>query len=99
MDEESLEKRLDIFEEQLKRMTQAIITLARVEERQLHHTKELENLYKGQGECFKRLRTVEANLVVNTTKMGTGERFWWILVAAMISTGVGILTYNTFGGK
>ena len=101
MDDEELARRLEMFEAQLEKMAEAVITLARIEERQLSHNREITQLHTNQkeisNEAFKRLRSIEAKLTINTTKMGTGERFWWILITALVATLVSILTIKTFG--
>lgn len=87
-----LEERLEIFEEQLRKMADALVTLARIEERQSYLAKDLDKLQKDQTECFKRLREVESAVDINITKMGTGEKFLWIVVTVTITAIVSTLS-------
>ena len=103
MDGESLEKRLEMFEEQLRKMAEAVITLTRIEERQIQHNKEIGQLHNTQkevsNEAFKRLRAIEANLSINTTKISISDKIWWTTITVILSTTLAyVLKYVLFNG-
>ena len=95
MDDEELSRRIELLEAQLEKLAEAVITLARIEERQLQHNKEIEQIHANQkeisNEAFERLRSIEAKLTINTTKMSISDKVWWMIVTVIISTTLALI--------
>jgi len=101
MDDQYLQQRLDTFErnqmqisDKVDKMADAVLVLARVEERQLNDHQELHELKKGQDKLFDRLRIAESNQAVNTSKMGSGEKVFWRVFGGAVSLAVAIAAWN-----
>lgn len=98
--------RLDRFESnvnsKLEVLTQALIKLARTEEKILSMDREIKELHErsikivsdqiaNSAETTKELNTVKTSVKENSDSMNTISRFFWLVTAALISSGVGII--------
>lgn len=77
--------RLDRIEKKLDNMAEAIVALARMEERMITLFKRMDSLDAEQGNQDKRLRSVESRVGNNGQMLRFGERIFWIVVTAGIA--------------
>lgn len=83
-----LKEKIDSFEMQLSKMTEAIITLAKVEERQLTHSKELDTTKRDIAAIQKDIVNLKVHISSTASKLKMGERAWWLIFAAVLAAGV-----------
>ena len=80
-------KRLDRFESKLDKLADAVLTIARVEERQAQHARTMERIWNSLDALTTRVGNLETLQSKHSTKLGFGERVWWIAASA----GIGLL--------
>jgi len=85
----SIDKRLDKFEQKLDKLAEAVLAIARIEERQAQTSRSIERLFTKQEEYDKQFAIINQSLQTNKTKVTIGERLGWIIVTGLIS----LLTY------
>lgn len=80
--------RLDRFEikveEKLDKVGQAMLEIARVEERQTQHSKETAALWKKYDSLAEKFAVLQNSNVANTIKIGFGERVWWAVALLLL---------------
>jgi len=83
------ERRLERVEEKLDKLTEAIVSIARIEERVNTVLKNNERFFARLDKLEIRMERVEKKTSLNQKSLGTAERFIWVLISA----GVGLLFY------
>ena len=77
--------RLERIEKKLDQVGDAIVALARMEERMITMFKRLDSLDSKQGLDSRRLTVVEGNVGTNGQYLRFAERVFWIVIAAGIT--------------
>ena len=77
--------RLERIEKKLDEVGQAIVALARMEERMITLFKRMDNLDAEQGNQDRRLRVVEGRVRNNGQTLRFAERVFWIVVTAGVA--------------
>jgi hypothetical protein len=85
--------RLERIERKLDEVGQAIVALARMEERMITLFKRMDNLDQEQAQHGRRLQLVEGRVGNNGQMLRFAERVFWIVVTA------GVAYAFTIGGK
>ena len=93
-DETHTKEQFRYIREELSKISQALITLAKLEERQVNYTRELNDLKKDVNGVYSRLNVLEAKVGVNITKVGFWEKFLWIIATAVISVFATLVSTN-----
>tara|TARA_R100001377_G_C3181865_1_gene106975 strand:+ start:162 stop:443 length:282 start_codon:yes stop_codon:yes gene_type:complete len=83
--------RLEKIEDKLDKLTEAIVSIARIEERVATVLKQNDRFFVRLDKLETRLDEVETKTATYQSSLVFTERFFWIL----ISTGVGLLAYYT----
>ena len=86
---DSQEQRLEKIEEKLDRLADAVVSIARIEERVATDLRQNDRFFIRMDKIEQRLDDVEAQSDVNSNTGRFIERFMWIVVAA----GIGLLVY------
>ena len=86
---EKHEQRLEKIEEKLDRLADAVVSIARIEERVATVLKQNDRFFIRMDKMEERVDAVENNSNLNTRSFSFVERFLWICV----SSGVGLLVY------
>lgn len=79
------ERRLARIEEKLDEVGQAVIALARMEERMITLFKRMDNLDQDQRMHGRRITLLENKSGVNGQTLRFAERLFWIVVAAGVA--------------
>lgn len=79
------EDRLDRIEKKLDTMAEAIVSLARMEERMVTLFKRMDTYDEAQTQMSERLRKVENNVGSNGQMLRFAERIFWIVVTAGVT--------------
>lgn len=79
------EERLDRIEKKLDTMAEAIVSLARMEERMVTLFKRMDNYDTNQSQMADRLRKIENNVGSNGQMLRFAERLFWIVMAAGVT--------------
>lgn len=79
------EDRLTRIENKLDTMAEAIVSLARMEERMVTLFKRMDTYDTAQGEISKRVGTLEKNVGSNGQTLRFAERIFWIAVSAIVA--------------
>ena len=79
------EERLDRIEKKLDTMAEAIVSLARMEERMVTLFKRMDNYDTTQNQLSERLRKIENNVGSNGQMLRFAERVFWIVVSAGVA--------------
>lgn len=77
--------RLDRIEKKMDAMAEAIVSLARMEERMVTLFKRMDNYDNTQTQMSERLRTIENGVGSNGQMLRFAERLFWIVVAAGVT--------------
>lgn len=77
--------RLDRIEKKLDTMAEAIVSLARMEERMVTLFKRMDTYDANQNQMSERLRTLEGSVGSNGQMLRFAERIFWIVFAAGIA--------------
>ena len=83
------EQRLEKIEEKLDRLADAVVSIARIEERVATVLKQNDRFFIRMDKMEERVDAVENNSNINTRSFSFVERFLWVCV----SSGVGLLVY------
>lgn len=101
-----LNARLDRFENnvnaKLEMLTEALIKLARTEEKIYSIEREIKDLYEKnltttsellntKGNISTELTKIKQEVQDNTRSMNSVSKFFWLVIAALISTGTGVV--------
>ena len=86
---DSQEQRLEKIEEKLDRLADAVVSIARIEERVATVLRQNDRFFIRMDKIEQRLEDVESQSDVNSNTPRFIERFMWIVVAA----GIGLLVY------
>ena len=86
---EKHEQRLEKIEEKLDRLADAVVSIARIEERVATVLRQNDRFFIRMDKIEQRLEDVESQSDVNSNTVRFIERFMWIVVAA----GIGLLVY------
>ena len=81
----SEEQRLERIEKKLDQMSEAIVSLARMEERMVTLFRRMDAYDDRQSEMGKRVETLEKRQGINGQTLRFAERLFWIIAAAGIS--------------
>tara|TARA_R100001530_G_C4222671_1_gene130412 strand:- start:103 stop:390 length:288 start_codon:yes stop_codon:yes gene_type:complete len=81
--------RLEKIEDKLDKLTEAIVSIARIEERVATVLKQNDRFFVRLDKLESRLDEVETKTAAYQNSLAFTERFFWIL----ITTGVGLLAY------
>jgi hypothetical protein len=79
------EARLERIEKKLDEVGQAIVALARMEERMITLFKRMDKLDQEQVQHGRRLQLVEGRVGTNGQTLRFAERVFWIVVSAAIA--------------
>ena len=82
-------RRLTKVEDKLDRLSEAIISIARIEERVATVLKHIDRFFIRLDRLEQRIDVVETNTASQEKALSFTERFFWI----MITAGVGIVVY------
>ena len=80
------ERRLERVEMKIDRLGEALVTMARVEERVTTVLKQTDRFIVRLDSMERRMEDVEIQSSLNKKFVGGGERFLWILITAGITT-------------
>ena len=83
------ERRLERVEEKLDKLTEAIVSIARIEERVNTVLKNNDRFFVRLDKLEVRMEMVENKSALNQKTIGATERFIWIIISAS----VGLLFY------
>jgi len=86
---DSQDQRLEKIEQKIDRLADAVVSIARIEERVATVLKQNDRFFIRMDKMEERVDAVENNSNLNTRSFSFVERFLWICV----SSGVGLLVY------
>ena len=86
---DSQDQRLEKIEQNIDRLADAVVSIARIEERVATVLKQNDRFFIRMDKMEERVDAVENNSNLNTRSFSFVERFLWICV----SSGVGLLVY------
>ena len=88
---EEQSKRLDRIEEKIDKMSEAIISLARAEEKIMSMEKFLHQQAELLVDLTKRIDRVESKVQTNATTVGVINKMFWIVIAGAATAITGML--------
>jgi|TARA_B100001248_G_scaffold73079_1_gene51969 predicted ribosome quality control (RQC) complex YloA/Tae2 family protein len=86
---DSQDQRLEKIEQKIDRLADAVVSIARIEERVATVLKQNDRFFIRMDKMEERVDAVENNSNLNTRSFSFVERFLWVCV----SSGVGLLVY------
>ena len=86
---DSQDQRLEKIEQKIDRLADAVVSIARIEERVATVLKQNDRFFIRMDKMEERVDAVEHNININTRSFSFVERFLWVCV----SSGVGLLVY------
>lgn len=89
-----IKTKLQNMEADLAKMADALVTIARIDERQVSHMRDLNALKKDMDGCFIRLNRIESRISANTAKSNIGEKLLLILITSIISVTITMVVTN-----
>ena len=85
--------RLDRIEEKIDKLSDAIISLARAEEK-IHNLQEhVSNTLSQLGDLDERVRYIESKSLDNEKKLNALSKFFWVIVTAVATAVTGSLAF------
>ena len=84
MDIDDLSRDVNRIEQKVDRLSEAVVALARLDERLAGHIEENRRLGERLERCESAIGTLREEVVSSTVKLGFGERLGWILIAALM---------------
>tara|TARA_B100000242_G_scaffold216313_1_gene157903 strand:- start:221 stop:496 length:276 start_codon:yes stop_codon:yes gene_type:complete len=86
---DSQDQRLEKIEQKIDRLADAVVSIARIEERVATVLKQNDRFFIRMDKMEERVDAVENSSNINTRSFSFVERFLWVCV----SSGVGLLVY------
>lgn len=81
------DQRLNRIENKLDKLAEAVVSLARMEERMITLFNRMGKYEERQDSLEARVDDVETDIVKNGTTLRFAERVFWVVITAAISTG------------
>lgn len=81
----SPDERLSRMEEKLDKLQEAVVALARMEERMVTLFNRMDSYDKEQKNSRERIEALEKNLGLNGATLRFAERIFWIVAAALFT--------------
>ena len=81
------DQRLNRIESKLDKLAEAVVSLARMEERMITLFNRMGKYEERQDSLEARVDDVETDIVKNGTTLRFAERVFWVVITAAISTG------------
>jgi len=81
------DQRLNRIETKLDKLAEAVVSLARMEERMITLFNRMGKYEERQDSLEARVDDVETDIVKNGTTLRFAERVFWVVITAAISTG------------
>jgi chromosome segregation ATPase len=91
------EDRLTRIEEKLDKLSDAIVAIARAEEKLIQLTTITDVLFKKVADVENRLRELESNVNKTQSFIGGASRVFWMFASGLLTAVAGILAYNIWG--
>jgi tetrahydromethanopterin S-methyltransferase subunit G len=88
--DENVSKRLEKLEDKIDKLSEAIIAIARIEERVTTVLKQNDRFIARLDRLEDRVENVEQKAMLNAKGLGMFERIFWIAISAVAS----IIVYN-----
>jgi uncharacterized coiled-coil protein SlyX len=82
------EDRLTRIEQKLDKLSDAVVSLARMEERMVTLFNRMDNYDTNQQKVIDRLTDVEKRLATKTNTVRIGEKIVWIVIGGVVSLAV-----------
>lgn len=79
------EERLTRIEQKLDKLSDAVVSLARMEERMVALFNRMDNYDSNQQKIIERVTELEKKLATKVNTMRIGEKFVWLLIGGVIS--------------
>ena len=89
------DERLTRIEDKLDKLSNAVVTLARMEERMITIFKRMDNFDEQQKHMWDRVRKLDEISASRGQKLHFMERIWWIVLTAAV--GAGFVYMRTLG--
>ena len=86
------EERLGRIEKKLDDLAQAVVGLARMEERMITLFKRMDTYDNAQFKLSERVNELEKSSTKKTAILSVGERLVWLVVGAIVVTFVNLMT-------
>ena len=84
MDIDDLSRDVNRIEQKVDKLSEAVVALARLDERLAGHIEENRRLGERLEICESAIGTLREEIVSSTVKLGFWERLGWILIAALM---------------
>jgi len=81
------EDRLSRIENKLDKLAEAVVSLARMEERMITLFNRMDKYEERQGDLEERIEGVEKSAIKNNHTLRFAERIFWVVITAAVSTG------------
>lgn len=81
------DQRLNRIETKLDKLAEAVVSLARMEERMITLFNRMGKYEERQDSLEARVDDVETDIIKNGTTLRFAERVFWVVVTAAVSTG------------
>ena len=78
-------KRLEKIEDKLDKLSEAVVSIARIEERVTTVLKQNDRLFSNFEKLELRVDKVENQATLNSKTVGVTERFIWIVLSAIVA--------------
>jgi len=88
--DENVSKRLEKLEDKIDKLSEAVIAIARIEERVTTVLKQNDRFIARLDRLEDRVENVEQKAMLNAKGLGMFERIFWIAISAVAS----IIVYN-----
>ena len=79
------EDRLTRIEQKLDKLSDAVVSLARMEERMVTLFNRMDNYDTNQQKVIERVTELEKKLATKVNTMRIGEKFVWLLIGGVVS--------------
>jgi len=91
------EDRLTRIEQKLDKLSDAIVAIARAEEKLIQLTTITDVLFKKLADVENRLRDVEGNVSSTQSFISGASKIFWMFFSGLLTALAGIVAYNIWG--
>lgn len=90
-----IDQKLEKLEQKIDKLSEAVLAIARIEERQSQYSRSMERMFNKVEMLEKDVSVLKEKSIVNTQKIGFSERIFWIIVTAAVGVAAWLFRQST----
>jgi len=94
---DDIKDRMSRFENKIDILSEAMMSMVRIEERQGQQSRALERLFSQVETLDSEVRSLKEQLSNNSLRIGFGQRVFWIVATGLLTGTLAVFVNNVWG--